>query len=107
VAIDGVARHAVPWVPILAAVMLAAVFLGLAVAGGMGLGDVKLVTVIGLASPTLTVAAVAPFAAFLLGGVVSVVVLIRRGRGVRIPFGPFLLAGWTLALVVEVAFPAR
>lgn len=105
-ALEGIARHAVPWVPIVTAAMLAAVFLGLAIAGGMGLGDVKLVALIGLASPRLTVAVAAPFAAFLLGGVVSAVVLFRRGRGARIPFGPFLVAGWIVALVVDVAFPA-
>lgn len=101
-AVDGIARHAVPWVPIVTALAVTVVFFVLAVAGGMGLGDVKLVAVIGLASPTLLLAVAAPFAAFLLGGVVSTVVLIRRGRGVRIPFGPFLLAGWALSLALAV-----
>jgi leader peptidase (prepilin peptidase)/N-methyltransferase len=101
VAVEGVVARAVPWVPILASAILVAVFLVLAIAGGMGMGDVKLAAVIGLASPTLGIAVVAPFAAFLLGGVVSVVVLARRGRGARIPFGPFLLAGYVVALVVS------
>jgi leader peptidase (prepilin peptidase) / N-methyltransferase len=103
VAIDGVVTRTVPWTPIIAAVALTVVFFVLAIAGGMGLGDVKLVAVIGLASPTLGIAVAAPFAAFLLGGVVSVVVLIRRGRGARIPFGPFLLAGYVVALAVQLA----
>lgn len=102
VAIEGLATRTVPWVPLLAAAILTALFLGLALAGGMGLGDVKLVAVIGLASPTPAIAVGAPLAAFLLGGVVSVGVLIRRGRGTRIPFGPFLLAGYIVALVAAL-----
>ncbi len=104
-AIQAVASRAVPWVPIVAAAALTVVFFALALAGGMGLGDVKLVPIIGLASPTLAIAVVAPLAAFLLGGVVSVVVLIRRGRGARIPFGPFLLAGYVVALVLQAGMP--
>jgi leader peptidase (prepilin peptidase) / N-methyltransferase len=103
VAIQGVATRTVPWVPLIAAAALVIVFFVLAVFGGMGLGDVKLVAVIGLASPTLGIAVLAPPAAFLLGGVVSIVALIRRGRGARIPFGPFLLAGYVVALVVSAA----
>jgi leader peptidase (prepilin peptidase)/N-methyltransferase len=103
VAIEGVASHTVPWTPIVAAAALGAVFFVLALAGGMGLGDVKLVPAIGLASPTLAIAVVAPLAAFVLGGVLSVVVLVGRGRGARIPFGPFLLAGYVVALVLSAA----
>jgi leader peptidase (prepilin peptidase) / N-methyltransferase len=103
VAVEGVATRTVPWIPIIAAVALTVVFFALALAGGMGLGDVKLVAVIGLASPTLGIAVAAPLAAFLLGGVVSIVVLIRRGRGARIPFGPFLLAGYAVALAAQLA----
>jgi leader peptidase (prepilin peptidase)/N-methyltransferase len=102
VVVEALAAGAVPWVPILAAAILTVVFLGLALAGGMGLGDVKLVAVIGLASPTLPIAVLAPLAAFLLGGVVSVVVLVRHGRGARMPFGPFLLAGYAVALAASV-----
>jgi leader peptidase (prepilin peptidase)/N-methyltransferase len=102
VAIEGIVAGAVPWVPILAAAILVVLFLALAIAGGMGMGDVKLVAIIGLASPTLAIAVLAPFAAFLLGGVASVVVLVRRGRGARIPFGPFLLAGYVVALVASI-----
>lgn len=106
VAVQGLATHAVPWTPIVGAAVLVVLFLVLAVAGGMGLGDVKLVAVIGLASPTPLVAVTAPLAAFLLGGGVSVVLLIRRGRGARIPFGPFLLAGYALALATQLVVPA-
>jgi leader peptidase (prepilin peptidase) / N-methyltransferase len=102
VALQALVTRTPPWTPLVAAAALTLLFLVLALAGGMGLGDVKLVAVIGLGSPTLLVAVVAPFAAFLLGGVASAIVLARRGRGARIPFGPFLLAGYAVALVVSV-----
>ncbi|THG30429.1 prepilin peptidase [Glaciibacter flavus] len=64
---------------------------------GMGLGDVKLAGVLGLALgwmgwPALIVGA---FAAFLLGGVFAIGLLIARkaGRKSGIPFGPWMLAG--------------
>jgi leader peptidase (prepilin peptidase)/N-methyltransferase len=72
--------------------------------GGMGLGDVKLAGVLGLylgwwSWEALVVGA---FLAFLLGGLVAVpLVLSRRaGRRSRIPFGPYMLAGALVALVV-------
>jgi leader peptidase (prepilin peptidase) / N-methyltransferase len=65
--------------------------------GGMGMGDVKLAAVLGLALgwlgfPTLVVGALA---AFLLGGVFSLVLLATRRarRGAGIPFGPWMIAG--------------
>ncbi|MDM4761522.1 prepilin peptidase [Galbitalea sp. SE-J8] len=70
---------------------------------GMGLGDVKLAGVLGLFTAWigwggLTVGA---FAAFLLGGVFGVVLLIaqRAGRKTRIPFGPWMLAGAWVGIV--------
>src|SRR6187402_589744 len=87
-----------PWTPVVAALVVAGVLFLLALAGGVGMGDVKLAAFIGLASPTLGMAVLAPLAAFVLGGAVSVVVLVRRGPGARIPFGPFLLAGYLVAL---------
>ncbi|WP_309711203.1 prepilin peptidase [Pseudolysinimonas sp.] len=89
-----------PVVPLVASAAYGGALLLLALGGGMGMGDVKLATVLGLASPTVTVALTSPLLAFLLGGVVALVVLIVRGRGARIPFGPFLLAGYFGALVV-------
>ncbi len=91
-----------PWIPVVAALVVGGVLLLLALAGGVGMGDVKLAAFIGLASPTLGIAVVAPVAAFLLGGLVSVVVLVRRGAGTRIPFGPFLLVGYLVALAATV-----
>lgn len=71
----------------------------LAIAGGMGMGDVKLAGVLGLAAGLLgpTAALVAPAAAFVLGGAAAVVG--ARGRATTsIPFGPFLLAGFWIAV---------
>ena len=97
------AAGSAPQVPLLAAVGYAGFLLVLALLGGMGMGDVKLAAALGLASPTLPLAVLSPLLAFLLGGLVSLVVLIRRGRGGRIAFGPFLLAGYFGALAVAAA----
>ena len=79
--------------------------LALNLGGGMGMGDVKLAGVLGLAAGLvgITPAVVSPLAAFTLGGVAALVVAARRGRGARLPFGPFLLAGFWIAVVLELA----
>jgi len=71
---------------------------------GMGFGDVKLAGLLGLylgwlGWPELLVGA---FAAHLLGGVVAVWLVARGGasRKTRVPFGPFLVAGALVALLV-------
>ena len=94
---------AFPFVPLVAGSAYGGMLFLLALTGGMGMGDVKLAAVLGLASPTASVALASPMIAFLSGGVVSLVVLIRRGRGSRIPFGPFLLLGFAGALVTVCA----
>lgn len=78
----------------------------LSLAGGLGLGDVKLAGVLGIAAGLLgpTAALVSPVAAFLLGGVAAVIAM-RRGPGARIPFGPFMLSGFWIAVVLGVAIP--
>jgi len=68
---------------------------------GMGMGDVKLVGVMGLYLGS----AVAPalFIGFLSGSVVGVVLLARHGmaaRKMKVPFGPFLALGGLVALIV-------
>ncbi|BDZ44665.1 prepilin peptidase [Naasia aerilata] len=74
----------------------------LAVAGGMGLGDVKLAGVLGLLlgargfEPSIA----ALLVAFLAGGIAAVPALLRDGVGARLPFGPFLLAGFWVGLAV-------
>lgn len=90
-----------PLVPLVAAVAYAGVLFLFALGGGLGMGDVKLAAALGLASPTSVIAVASPLLAFLLGGVAALVVLIVRGRGTRIPFGPFLLAGYAGALLFE------
>lgn len=70
--------------------------------GGMGFGDVKLAGLLGLYlgwlgwGPVL----VGAFAAFLLGGLVGLALLVtgRAGRRSAIPFGPHMLAGALLAV---------
>ncbi|CAN5138689.1 A24 family peptidase [soil metagenome] len=71
--------------------------LAAAVPGGMGMGDVKLAGLIGFAlawlgwAPLLVGAA----AAFILGGVFGIILILmkRAGRKSSIPFGPWMLAG--------------
>lgn len=73
---------------------------------GMGLGDVKLAPSLGATLGWLgvEVAFVGIVLAFVLGGVVSVLLLVTRRveRHTAIPFGPFLLLG-SLAAVVLAA----
>jgi len=72
--------------------------------GGMGFGDVKLAGVLGLFLAWLGWGelAVGAFAAFLLGGVFGIVLLAvkRAGRKTRIPFGPWMLGGAWVGIVV-------
>jgi leader peptidase (prepilin peptidase)/N-methyltransferase len=69
---------------------------------GMGFGDVKLAGVLGLYLGWVSwpLAILATFAAFLLGSVVGIVVIVRGkgGRKTKVPFGPFMLLGTFLAL---------
>ncbi len=71
---------------------------------GMGLGDVKLAPSLGATLGWLSVgvAGIGLFAAFVLGAVVSIVLLLARrvGRRSAVPFGPFLFAGTALAIMV-------
>jgi leader peptidase (prepilin peptidase)/N-methyltransferase len=76
-----------------------ALYLALALVrpGGMGMGDVKLAALLGLHLGFLGLAplVVGVFAAFLLGGLAGVVIVLARGgsRGTAIPFGPWMIAG--------------
>ena len=71
---------------------------------GMGLGDVKLSGVLGayLAWLGWGTLAIGAFGAFALGGLTSIglVLVGRAGRKTRIPFGPFMLAGALLAVLL-------
>jgi leader peptidase (prepilin peptidase)/N-methyltransferase len=73
---------------------------------GFGYGDVQLAGLIGLATGYLSAwgPVIATYAAFILSGVYAVGRLVRR-RGSRkddIPFGPWMLLGTLIAVLVEV-----
>ena len=76
--------------------------LALGARGGLGFGDVKLAFLLGtfLAYREWDILAVGAFLAFLLGGVISLLLLVFRikGRKDAIPFGPYLVIGAYLAL---------
>ena len=76
--------------------------------GGMGMGDVKLAGVLGGTAAMLSLAAAvcSVLLAFVIGGLVSLVVLaVRRKRGIRIPFGPFMLVGFWISAGFAVLVP--
>ena len=77
--------------------------LALIARGGFGFGDVKLAFLLGLftAYQSWDTLIVAMFAAFLLGGLVSAVLVVFRIRSRKdsIPFGPYLVVGAYLAIV--------
>jgi leader peptidase (prepilin peptidase)/N-methyltransferase len=79
-------------------------------AGGMGMGDVKLAGVLGAAAGLVSpsVAVLSPLLAFGLGGLASAVILVtRRGtRATRIPFGPFMLFGFWIAVALGLFLPS-
>jgi leader peptidase (prepilin peptidase)/N-methyltransferase len=93
------------------AAALFAFYLALALAypRGMGLGDVKLAGVLGMFLGWFgwSELIVGAFAAFLLGGAYSIVLLATRrvDRGGGVPFGPWMLAGaWVgIALGAPIA----
>jgi len=83
--------------------------LALARPGAIGMGDVKLAGVIGLFVGWLGVPEllVATIAAALLGGIVGVGMLLAgRGRRARLAFGPWLLAGAWIAILVGASLSA-
>lgn len=98
----GVVAALVGWspAPAVAGLALGGFLWLLGLGGGVGMGDVKLGALIGLASPTLAVAVAAPLLAFVAGGVAAAAVLARDGRGSRVAFGPFLLLGYWVAVVL-------
>lgn len=92
--------------PVLAAVSGAAYggfLLLLCASGGMGMGDVKLAGVLGIGAGLMGApsAIASPVLAFLAGGVVAVAQLLRGVPGARIAFGPYLLAGFWVALLLS------
>ncbi|MEO6997838.1 MAG: prepilin peptidase [Terracoccus sp.] len=93
------------------AVVLLLVFLILALlagalGGAFGLGDVQLAALLGLTTGYLSAWAplVTTYAAFLLGGALALgrIALRRAHRRSAIAFGPWMLLGGYLSLLVEV-----
>lgn len=82
---------------LIGALALGIVYLVLALAGGMGFGDVKLAGALGLFMGWLgwEQLIVGWLAGFILGGLFGVALLLARRarRGTRVPFGPWLIAG--------------
>jgi leader peptidase (prepilin peptidase)/N-methyltransferase len=93
---------------VLAALVAVAVFaaLHLASPGSLGLGDVKLVGVLGLALGWLGWAALAwgAILAFVAGALVGLVLVAagRLGRRDHLPFGPFLAAGALATILLQL-----
>ncbi|WP_404312832.1 prepilin peptidase [Agrococcus terreus] len=87
----------------LAGLACGAALLGMAAAGGMGMGDVKLGAALALAASTLGwLAPVAGLvAAVMLGGVAGGVLLALGRRSLA--FGPWLLAGAAVGVALAVA----
>lgn len=75
--------------------------------GGMGLGDVKLAAAVGLATAWIgwDGLVVGALAAFLLGGVLGIVLLLARraGRRTAVPFGPWMITGAWIGIVAGPA----
>jgi leader peptidase (prepilin peptidase)/N-methyltransferase len=78
--------------------LLAAV---LAKPGGMGMGDVKLVALMGLflGAPVAVALMAGLLSGSLVGGIVMARVGVAAGRKTKIPFGPFLAFGGVVALL--------
>jgi leader peptidase (prepilin peptidase)/N-methyltransferase len=98
--IDSLAAGHVVLTPIVAGAAAAMFLLALCIVGGIGMGDVKLAAALGLASWVPFVGVLSPVVGFLLGGMGSVIVILRGGRGRRMAFGPFLLAGFWVAVAL-------
>lgn len=76
-----------------------------AIPGGMGMGDVKLAAVLGLYLGFVSWLhlLIATVLAFVLGSVISVVLLMRRRLTLRssVAFGPYMLGGAALAMLLS------
>lgn len=107
---QGIADAAVPASALVAGAGYLAFLLLMNLAGGMGMGDVKLAGLlgIGLGSLGITAAVAGPVLAFVIGGVAGLVALLAPGSDVlrRIPFGPFMLLGFWLAVAASGALAA-
>lgn len=86
-----------------AAMFLAYFLMRFAYPRGMGFGDVKLAGVLGLVLGWWGISAVVVgfFAAFLLGGIFSIALIVagKASRASKVPFGPWMFAGAWVGLV--------
>jgi leader peptidase (prepilin peptidase)/N-methyltransferase len=94
---DALAGHLVAGV----AAGLAALALAWLARGGLGLGDVKLAAMLGVALGAAAPRAVAW--AILAAGLAALAVLARRGRGATVPLVPFLALGALAAITGPAA----
>ncbi|MEN9751738.1 MAG: hypothetical protein RLZZ600_785 [Actinomycetota bacterium] len=89
--------------PLLCGALYFAFMLVLGLLGGLGMGDVKLAGVLGVASGFLgwQSAVASLMLAFIFGGLVALGLWIAKRRG-RIPFGPFMLAGFWASTTIAL-----
>ncbi len=100
---EWVAAGTFPWLAMVAAAAYFVFLFVLSYAGGMGMGDVKLAGVLGGAAGLISAQAAftSPLVAFMLGGVVSLVAwAVTRSSRTRVPFGPMMLAGFWVAILL-------
>lgn len=81
--------------PLVCGALYFALMLVLSLVGGLGMGDVKLAALLGVAGAFLSVEAVLAqvLLSFITGGLGAGVLWLFKRRG-RIPFGPFILLGY-------------
>lgn len=109
-AIAGTATLTQDWqaltVPITAALVTGGVFAAIhfATKGGIGFGDVKLATLIGLAVAPIGVAAA--WLSILVGSGLALIRAKVMRQGAPLAFGPWLLAGSWLGAVLSLGTPA-
>jgi leader peptidase (prepilin peptidase)/N-methyltransferase len=100
-----VATGTPPWFPLASGAAFFAFLLILNLAGGMGMGDVKLGGVLGVALGTLGVvpSIAGPVLGFVAGAVAGIAALVLPGAIAlrRIPFGPFLLFGFWAGVALD------
>ena len=103
-AVPGVTLSVPLWMPLLSGGAYLAFLLVLNLAGGMGMGDVKLAGVLGLALGALGVvpSIAGPVLGFVSGGVAGLAAVIAPNLSTwgRIPFGPFMLFGFWAAVAL-------
>jgi leader peptidase (prepilin peptidase)/N-methyltransferase len=92
------------WVPLASAAAYFVIMLALSVAGGLGMGDVKLAAILGAGTGFVALSAVLTqvFVAFFAGGLSALGLWMFKRRG-NIPFGPFMLLGFWAAMTLALA----